>query len=214
MKRASRRLARFDDIYRARWGEVLAGVDEAGRGCLAGPVVAACVALSPGTRLPGVRDSKTLSALGREEALEWIRARALATGVGVASAAEVDAFNVRLATLLAMRRAVTALGIIPRGLLIDGRDAIHSEVPVEPVVDGDARSLAVAAASILAKVTRDALMEAEAPRFPAYRFEENKGYGTPEHLEALRAHGPCEIHRRSFRPVRALLAVQVVMEGV
>lgn len=214
MKRASRKLARFDEIYRARWGEVLAGVDEAGRGCLAGPVVAACVALPPGAKLPGVRDSKTLSAADREEALERIRALAVATGVGVASVAEVDAFNVRMATLLAMRRAVTALGIIPRGLLIDGRDAIHCEMPVEAVVDGDARSLAVAAASILAKVTRDALMEAEAPRFPIYRFEENKGYGTPEHLEALRAHGPCEIHRRSFRPVRGLLAVQVVMEGV
>jgi ribonuclease HII len=214
VKRASRKLARFDDIYRARWGEVLAGMDEAGRGCLAGPVVAACVALPPGARLPGVRDSKTLTAPGREEALERIRAEALATGVGVASAAEVDAFNVRMATLLAMRRAVAALGILPRGLLIDGRDAIHCDLPVEAVVDGDARSLAVAAASIVAKVTRDALMDAEAPRFPVYRFQENKGYGTPEHLEALRAHGPCPIHRRSFRPVRGLLAVQVVMEGL
>jgi ribonuclease HII len=211
--RASRKLARFDDIYRARWGEVLAGVDEAGRGCLAGPVVAACVALPPGARLPGVRDSKVLSAREREEALPRIRAEALATGVGIAGVAEVDAFNIRMATLLAMRRAVTALGIMPRGLLIDGRDRIHYDVPLEAVTDGDARSLAVAAASILAKVTRDALMNAEAPQYPVYRFEENKGYGTPEHLEALRAHGPCPIHRRSFRPVRELIAVQVTMEG-
>lgn len=214
MPRASRKLSRFDDVYRARWGELLAGVDEAGRGCLAGPVVAGCVALPPGARLPGVRDSKTLSARDREDALERIRAQALATGVGIASVAEVDAFNIRMATLLAMRRAVTALGITPQGLLIDGRDAIHHDVPVEAVVDGDARSLAVAAASILAKVTRDALMDAEAPRFPAYRFDENKGYGTPEHLDALRAHGPCEIHRRSFRPLREMLAVQVIMEGL
>lgn len=214
MPRASRSLSRFDDSYRARWGGVLAGVDEAGRGCLAGPVVAGSVALPPGLRLPGVRDSKTLTARDRAEALERIRAKALATGVGIASAAEVDAFNIRMATLLAMRRAVTALGLIPQGLLIDGRDTIHHDVPLEAVVDGDARSLVVAAASILAKVTRDALMDAEARRFPPYRFEVNRGYGTPEHLEALRAHGPCEIHRRSFRPVREMLAVQVVMEGL
>jgi ribonuclease HII len=212
--RASRKLARFDDIYRALWGEVIAGVDEAGRGCLAGPVVAACVALPPGMRLAGVRDSKTLSARDRAEAVDRIRAQALASGVGAASVAEVDAFNIRMATLLAMRRAVEALGITPQGFLVDGRDAIHHDVPVQAIVDGDARSLAVAAASILAKVTRDALMNAEASRFPVYGFEENKGYGTPGHLEALRVHGPCEIHRRSFRPVRALLAVQVAMEGI
>jgi ribonuclease HII len=212
--RASRKLSRFDDIYRARWGDVLAGVDEVGRGCLAGPVVAACVALPPGARLRGVRDSKTLTARAREAAAAVIREAALATAVGIASAAEVDAFNIRMATLLAMRRAVTALGILPQGLLIDGRDAIHCETPVEAIVDGDAKSLAVAASSILAKVARDALMEAEAARFPGYGFDVNKGYGTPEHLGALREHGPCEIHRRSFRPVRELLAVQVVMEGI
>lgn len=211
---ASRRLHRFDDIYRVRWGGILAGVDEAGRGSLAGPVVAGCVALPPGARLPGVRDSKELSARDREEALGRIRSRALATGVGTASVAEIDAFNIRMATLLAMRRAVEALGIVPQGLLIDGRDGIHHECPVEAVIDGDARSLAIAAASILAKVTRDAMMDAEAPRFPAYGFEENKGYGTPAHLDALRLHGPCEIHRRSFRPVRDLLAVQVAIEGL
>ncbi len=209
----SRRLHRFDEIYRARWGEILAGVDEVGRGSLAGPVVAACVALPPGARLPGVRDSKELCPRGREEALRRIRARALATGVGMASVAEVDAFNIRMATLLAMRRAVEALGITPQGLLIDGRDGIYHERPVEAVIDGDAKSLAIAAASILAKVTRDALMSAEAPRFPVYGFEENKGYGTPAHLDALRLYGPCEIHRRSFRPVRDLLAVQVALDG-
>jgi ribonuclease HII len=210
---ASRRLHGFDDTYRARWGEVLAGVDEVGRGSLAGPVVAACVALRPGARLPGVRDSKQLSARGREEALRRIRDQALATGVGAASVTEIDAFNIRMATLLAMRRAVEALGITPQGFLIDGRDGIHHESPVEAVIDGDAKSLAIAAASILAKVTRDALMDVEGPRFPQYGFEENKGYGTPAHLDALRLHGPCEIHRRSFRPVRELLAVQVSIEG-
>ncbi|HEX7079365.1 MAG TPA: ribonuclease HII [Candidatus Eisenbacteria bacterium] len=206
-----RRLVRFDDEYRARWGGLIAGVDEAGRGPLAGPVVAACVALPPEATLRGVRDSKEMTAAEREEALERIRAVAIAAAVGVASVAEVDAFNIRMATLLAMRRAVSALGITPRGLLIDGRDEVFCETPVEAVVDGDAKSLCVAAASVLAKVTRDALMDEEEARYPAYGFAQNKGYGTPEHLEALRVHGPCEIHRRSFRPVRELLCVQEVL---
>lgn len=207
------RLARFDDEYRARWGESLAGVDEAGRGPLAGPVVAACVALPAGVAIRGVRDSKELTAKEREAAFERIRAVALAAGVGVASVAEVDAFNIRMATLLAMRRAVEALGMIPRGLLIDGKDAILvPDVVCEAVVDGDAKSLSVAAASIVAKVTRDRMMDECAAAYPAYRFEENKGYGTPEHLEALRVHGPCDLHRRSFRPVRELLFVQEVIE--
>ncbi len=207
------RLARFDDDFRARWGECLAGVDEAGRGPLAGPVVAACVALPPGATLRGVRDSKELSAAEREAAFHRIVAAAVATGIGAASVEEVDAFNIRMATLLAMRRAVEALGIQPQGLLIDGKDTILVlNVPCEAVVDGDAKSLSVAAASILAKVTRDRMMNECAATYPVYRFEENKGYGTPDHLEALRAHGPCEIHRKSFRPVRELLCVQEVIE--
>jgi len=205
---ASRRLARFDDEYRARWGDLLAGIDEAGRGPLAGPVVAACVALRPGVKLRGVRDSKTLTARAREEASERIRAAATAVGVGIASVAEVDAFNIRMATLLAMRRSIEALGLTPEGLLVDGKDTIWTEVPCEAVVDGDARSLAVAAASVVAKVTRDALMREDDARYPLYGFAQHKGYGTPEHLEALRLHGPCEIHRKSFRPVWELLFVQ------
>ncbi|MBI4365024.1 MAG: ribonuclease HII [Candidatus Latescibacteria bacterium] len=211
---ARRRLSRFDDAFRLRWGDLIAGVDEAGRGPLAGPVVAACVALKPGTKLRGVRDSKLMSAREREDALARIRGEALATGVGVASVPEVDAFNIRMAALLAMRRAVEALGLMPQGLLVDGRDRVLCGVPCEAIVDGDARSLAVAAASVLAKVTRDAMMDEDARRFPVYRFDRNKGYGTPDHLEALRLHGPCEIHRRSFRPVRELLAVQEVLEGI
>ncbi len=221
------RLARFDDEYRARWGIPIAGVDEAGRGPLAGPVVAACVALPPDATLRGVRDSKELTAAERGAAYGKIMAAAVATGIGVATVAEVDAFNIRMATLLAMRRAVEALGQSPRGLLIDGKDEIMIPaapegawdptaeprcVPCEAVVDGDARSLSIAAASILAKVTRDGMMDEIAATYPAYRFEENKGYGTPDHLEALRAHGPCDVHRRSFRPVRELLCVQEVIE--
>jgi ribonuclease HII len=208
------RLARFDDEYRARWGEPIAGVDEAGRGPLAGPVVAACVALPPEAALRGVRDSKELTAAERDAAFDRIRAVATASGIGVASVAEVDAFNIRMATLLAMRRAVEALGIQPQGLLIDGKDVIlvPDKVVCEAVVDGDARSLSIAAASILAKVTRDRMMDEMAAAYPEYRFEENKGYGTPDHLEALRAHGPCDLHRRSFRPVRELLCVQEEIE--
>jgi ribonuclease HII len=210
---ARRGLARFDDDYRIRWGDLLAGVDEAGRGPLAGPVVAACVVLRPGTRLPGVRDSKVMTSAEREEALERIRAKAVGMGVGVGSVMEVDAFNIRMASLLAMRRAIEALGMTPQGFLVDGMDALICEAPCEAVIDGDAKSLAIAAASILAKVTRDAMMDEQARSYPLYGFEHNKGYATPEHFEALRVHGPCDIHRKSFRPVRELLFVQEVIEG-
>ncbi|HEY6051498.1 MAG TPA: ribonuclease HII [Thermoanaerobaculia bacterium] len=205
---APRRLVRFDNEYRARWGDLLAGIDEAGRGPLAGPVVAACVALRSGTKLRGVRDSKTLTARARDDAAARIRDEAVAVGVGVASVVEVDAFNIRMATLLAMRRSIEALGLVPEGLLVDGKDTIWTAVPCEAVVDGDARSQAVAAASIVAKVTRDALMNEEDALYPLYGFSQHKGYGTPEHLGALRLHGPCQIHRKSFRPVWELLFVQ------
>ena len=206
-------LARFDDQYRARWGDLLAGIDEAGRGPLAGPVVAACVALRAGTKIRGVRDSKVLTAAERACTAERIRAKAVAIGVGMAGVEEVDAFNIRVASLLAMRRAVEALGIDPQGLLIDGRDSIWVELPCEAVVDGDAKSQSVAAASIIAKVTRDALMEGEDMRYPLYGFARHKGYSTPEHLAAIRDHGPCEIHRKSFRPVWESLFVQETLFG-
>lgn len=208
-----RKLVRFDDDYRARWGDLIAGVDEAGRGPLAGPVVAACVVLPASAVLRGVRDSKEMTAEERAEGAGRIRQAAVGWGVGVASVEEVDAFNIRMATLLAMRRAVEALGIQPQGLLIDGKDQIFTTIPCEAVVDGDARSLAVAAASVVAKVTRDGLMDEADLGFPGYGFAQNKGYGTPDHLEALRERGPCSIHRRSFRPVRELLCVQEVLEG-
>lgn len=208
-----RKLVRFDDDYRARWGDLIAGVDEAGRGPLAGPVVAACVVLPASATLRGVRDSKEMTAEERAESAGRIRQAAVGWGVGVASVEEVDAFNIRMATLLAMRRAVEALGIQPQGLLIDGKDQIFTTIPCEAVVDGDARSLAVASASVVAKVTRDGLMDEADLGFPGYGFAQNKGYGTPDHLEALRERGPCSIHRRSFRPVRELLCVQEVLEG-
>jgi ribonuclease HII len=210
---ARRGLARFDDDYRARWGDLLGGVDEAGRGPLAGPVVAACVVLRPGAKLRGVRDSKMMTALERERALERICVHAVAFGVGIGSVMEVDAFNIRMASLLAMRRAIEALGMKPQGFLVDGVDALVCDAPCEAVVDGDAKSLAVAAASVVAKVTRDAMMSEQALSFPLYGFDHNKGYATQEHFEALRRNGPCDIHRKSFRPVRELLFVQEVFEG-
>ena len=211
---APRGLARFDDEYRSRWGELLAGIDEAGRGPLAGPVVAACVVFPAGVKIRGVRDSKEMTAAEREEAAVKIRAKAVAVGVGVGSVEEVDAHNIRLASLLAMRRALTALGLEPQGLLVDGKDPVWCEIPCEAVVDGDAKSQAVAAASIIAKVTRDALMDGEATLYPQYGFGTNKGYGTPEHLMALKEHGPCGIHRKSFRPVWELLFVQETIQGL
>lgn len=207
------RLARFDDGYREQWGELVAGVDEAGRGPLAGPVVAGCVVLPADARgLRGVRDSKEMTAEEREEAVVKIRAVALGVGVGVASVEEVDAFNIRMASLLAMRRAVDALGLVPQGFLVDGKDVFSPDFRCAAVVDGDAKSLSVAAASIVAKVARDAMMVEQAGSFPMYSFESNKGYGTPEHLAALRAHGPCTIHRKSFRPVWEMLYEQVELQ--
>ena len=211
---AAKGLGRFDDEYRTRWGDLLAGIDEAGRGPLAGPVVAACVALPPGVRLRGVRDSKALTAEGREEAAERIRSKAVAIGVGIGSVEEVDAHNIRVASLMAMRRALLALGTEPQGLLIDGQDVIWTELPCEAVIDGDAKSQAVAAASIIAKVTRDALMVEEHGRVPLYGFAQHKWYTPREHIDALRNHGPCAIHRRSFRPVWELWFVQEEIEGL
>ena len=210
MKRS--RLARFDDGYRELWGELVGGVDEAGRGPLAGPVVAACVVLPADAKLRGVRDSKEMTAEERDEAVVKIRAVALGVGVGSASVEEVDAFNIRMASLLAMRRAVEALGMTPQGFLVDGKDVFSADVRCQAVVDGDAKSLSVAAASVVAKVTRDAMMVEQAVHHPLYSFASNKGYGTPEHLTALKAHGPCEIHRKSFRPVWEMLYEQVTME--
>ncbi len=206
-------LARVADGYGELWGGLVAGGDVAGRGPLAGPVVAGCVVLPPEARgLRGVRDSKEMTAEEREEAVVKIRAVALGVGVGVASVEEVDAFNIRMASWLAMRRAVDALGLVPQGFLVDGKDVFSPDFRCAAVVDGDAKSLSVAAASIVAKVARDAMMVEQAAHHPVYLFENNKGYGTPEHLAALREHGPCAIHRRSFRPVWEMLYEQVTLE--
>ncbi len=192
-----------------RWGTRarVAGVDEAGRGPLAGPVVAAAVILPPRRSIAGLDDSKRLAPEERVRLAGQIRAVALAWGLGWADAAEIDALNILEATFLAMRRALLALRIAPQHLRIDGNRApslagLPFSCSLETLVGGDGRDAAIAAASILAKTYRDEWMERAAERHPAYAFETHKGYGTPAHLAALNVHGPCVLHRRTFAPVR------------
>jgi len=180
---------------------LVAGADEAGRGPLAGPVVAAAVILPRRCVLLGLNDSKQVAEGERERLYEEISRRALALGVGQASAQEIDRLNILEATRLAMRRAIQALSLQPDFLLTDAVALPGLSVPQRPVIKGDGLSVSIAAASIIAKVTRDRVMLDYHRRFPRYNFQEHKGYPTPEHLRLLAEHGPCDIHRRSFRPV-------------
>ncbi|GAB4267300.1 MAG: ribonuclease HII [Deferrisomatales bacterium] len=177
------------------------GVDEVGRGPLAGPVVAAAVVFPPGGGVEGLGDSKTLSPARRAALVPAIREAALGVGIGTASPREIDRLNILRASLLAMERALEELAVQPDFLLVDGTHRVASPLPQCPLVRGDARSLAVAAASIVAKEHRDALMVEYGRAYPGYGFEEHKGYPTRAHREALRRLGPCPIHRRSFRGV-------------
>lgn len=185
---------------------LIAGVDEAGRGPLAGPVVAAAVILDELKPIRGLRDSKQLSAARRERLAEEIHARALCCSVAEASVAEIDALNILGATLLAMQRAVAGLRLRPHKVLVDGNRPPALPMPVEAIVGGDAQVAAISAASILAKVHRDRLCERLDAQFPGYGFAGHKGYPTPAHLIALQLHGACAQHRRSFAPVAAVLA--------
>ncbi len=187
----------------------VAGIDEAGRGPLAGPVVAAAVLLPARCRLVGLDDSKQLSARERERLFAVILENAVGVGIGSADAGEVDSLNVLEATRLAMQRAVAALAPSPDYLLTDAVTLPAMRIPVRPIIKGDSLSVSIAAASIIAKVTRDHLMAQYDEIFPQYGFLSHKGYGTAEHLERLAHHGPCIIHRRTFAPVRtALTAAQ------
>jgi ribonuclease HII len=179
----------------------IAGVDEVGRGPLAGPVIAAAVIFPPAARLPGINDSKQLTARQREALFPLIRKKALAIGLGSVAAEEVDRINILQAALKAMKTAVLRLAISPDLLLVDGHRALDLPLPQQCLIRGDARSLTIGAASIVAKVIRDKIMESCHIRFPEYNFPGNKGYGTREHLAALRRHGPCPLHRRTFRGV-------------
>lgn len=183
---------------------LLCGVDEAGRGPLAGAVYAAAVVLHPGN-FEGLADSKLLTAKVREELALRIRAEALAWAIASASVEEIDRLNILQASLLAMKRAVESLGMEPEEVCVDGNRVPHIGFRCRAIVKGDRLVAAISAASILAKVARDAEMVAMDARYPGYGFAEHKGYGCPEHLAALRERGPCEIHRKSFEPVHALL---------
>lgn len=182
---------------------LVAGVDEAGRGPLAGPVVAAAVILDERRPIRGLADSKQLTALKRERLYDLIMERALCCSVAQASVEEIDTHNILQATMLAMRRAVVGLRLKPGKVLVDGNRLPVLDVLAEAVVGGDALVKSISAASILAKVHRDRLCAQLHEEFPHYGFAAHKGYGTPEHLEALRTHGACVHHRRSFAPVAA-----------
>jgi ribonuclease HII len=181
---------------------LIAGVDEAGRGPLAGPVVAAAVILDDLNPIAGLADSKKLTALRRERLYDEIRAKALCCSIAEASVEEIDQLNILQATMLAMRRAVEGLRLKPNKVLIDGNRLPVLDVLAEAIVKGDSKVPAISAASILAKVHRDRLCDEWHAQYPMYGFDGHKGYGTATHLAALRAHGPSPWHRRSFAPVR------------
>lgn len=192
-------------------GGVVAGVDEAGRGPLAGPVVAAAVALTAKRFPRGIADSKQLAGEAREALYPKIHA-ACAVGVGVCSVEEIDRLNILRASLLAMRRALDALPLAPTAALVDGNQPPEFPCPVTCVVEGDGKCLSIAAASIVAKVTRDRMMHEFAAQYAGYGWETNFGYATPEHRAALRRLGPTPLHRRSFAPVQELLQTELFAE--
>lgn len=195
------RMTVIEREWREKGYRLIAGIDEAGRGPLAGPVVSACVILPEDEPIYGINDSKQLSRAQRRHLSAVIRKHALAVSVGIATAAEIDALNIYRATKLAMKRAVLNLNVRPDFLLVDAM-TVDVDLPQQSLVKGDARSLSIAAASIIAKETRDQLMEELDRRYPGYEFGRHMGYATETHLEALRRLGPCPEHRMSFAPIR------------
>lgn len=188
---------------------LVCGSDEVGRGPLAGPVVAAAVILNPSRRVRGLRDSKELDARRREELAEQIRARAIAWAVGMATVEEIDQINILHASMLAMQRAIGALRPAAEAALIDGNRCPALSIPARAIIGGDASEPAISAASILAKTHRDGLMRELDRVHPGYGFAQHVGYATEVHLTALRALGPCAIHRRTFAPVREVYELRL-----
>jgi len=182
------------------------GVDESGRGPLAGPVFAACVILDPARQMDGLADSKTLSEDQRNKLTLAIKANSIAWAIGIASVGEIDRINILQASLLAMKRAVENLSFVPARVLVDGNQRPRLTCPVTTIVRGDSLIPEISAASILAKTARDAEMLALHKRFPHYGFDRHKGYSTEQHITAIRIHGISEVHRRSFAPVRESMA--------
>ncbi|MDQ5987255.1 MAG: Ribonuclease HII [Syntrophus sp. SKADARSKE-3] len=191
-------LTSFELLARQNGYRYIAGLDEAGRGPLAGPVVAAAVILPPDYHHPEINDSKQLSPKKREKLYDLIRCDALAVGVGVIESTVIDAVNILRASLMAMREAIQELRPAPDFLLVDGRHRVPISLPQKTIIHGDARSISIAAASIIAKVSRDQIMEIYHRQFPQYNFLKNKGYGTGEHRLAIERFGTCKIHRKSF----------------
>jgi ribonuclease HII len=196
----------FDDLPRSL-DEIICGVDEAGRGPLAGPVFAAAVILHPERPIDGLRDSKKLTEAKRDMLAPLIKSHALAWAIAEASEAEIDKFNILQASLLAMKRAVEALSTRPTLALIDGNHCPRMRIQTIAIIGGDDKEDAISAASILAKTARDAALVQLHAAYPQYAFDQHKGYGTALHLERLREHGPSPVHRRSFAPVRELLFI-------
>lgn len=205
VKQRVARMLQHEHQARAEGFEIIAGVDEVGRGCLAGPVVAAAVILPPSLeRLPGINDSKMLTDARRREVLALLSAAA-DIGVGVVSFEEIDRVNIHRANLLAMKLAIEDLARVPDLVLTDGRHQAALDMPQRTIVKGDRLSMSIAAASIVAKVVRDQMMLEFDRKYPQYHFAQNKGYGTAEHVAALKEHGVSPIHRRSFAPVKECL---------
>lgn len=193
----------YENNLKNSGSKMIAGVDEVGRGPLAGPVTAAAVILPNHLYLPGLNDSKKLSLQKRENYYQLLRSQAF-TGVGEASVTEIDEINIYEATKLAMERAIQALPVTPDALLIDAMK-LSTDIPQTSLIKGDAKSVTIAAASVVAKVTRDRLMEKLDQVYPGYGFADNAGYGTKQHLQGMEKQGITEVHRKSFSPVRALL---------
>ncbi len=196
----------FEELAMAEGFELVAGVDEAGRGPLAGPVSVAAVILPRGLYLPKLNDSKKISPAVREDLYERILEQAVAVGTALVDAKTIDRVNIYQATMNGMYEAIFALKPSPQKVLIDAVELKNLPMPSLPIIKGDAKSASIAAASIVAKVTRDRLMEEYDREYPEYGFASHKGYGTAEHIAALRKYGPCPIHRLSFEPVRTIAA--------
>ena len=199
------KLAAFDQIKSDSGRLLIAGVDEAGRGCLAGPVVAAAVILDNSSVSAMINDSKQLTANRRNLAYDEVIKSALSWSAFAVSPAEIDSINILQATMLAMSDSIGRLPMVPDLVLIDGNKAPETDVDCETVIKGDAKSACIAAASIIAKVTRDRIMLEMHKRYPEYGFDENKGYGAQSHMDALKKYGATPIHRKTYRPVADLL---------
>jgi ribonuclease HII len=202
----------FDRSYLRENIKLIAGTDEAGRGPLAGPVVAAAIIFPEKVRINGIKDSKLLSEKERETVLPKIIDKALAYSVSVISHGEIDRINILQASLLAMSTSIKRLKIKPDLILVDGNKVFRSIIPAIPIIDGDAKSFSIGAASILAKVTRDRIMKRLSLKFPVYKWERNKGYATKEHIDAIKKYGPCVLHRKTF--LKKIFYEQNVLEFI